>query len=79
LTRNEAHNHLKDTLAGHAKWGKLRGYHVFRHSFISALANKGVDQRIIDDIVGHQTESMRRRYRHLYPEVKASAVVGAFS
>jgi integrase len=79
LTRNEAHNNLKDTLAAHAKWGKLRGYHVFRHSFISALANKGVDQRIIDDIVGHQTESMRRRYRHLYPEVKASAVVGAFS
>jgi integrase len=78
LTRNEAHHHLKDTLAGHAKWGKLRGYHVFRHSFISALANKGVDQRIIDDIVGHQTESMRRRYRHLYPEVKANAVNSAF-
>ncbi len=78
LTRNEAHNHLKDTLAGHAKWNKLRGYHVFRHSFISALANKGVDQRIIDDIVGHQTESMRRRYRHLYPEVKSNAVNSAF-
>ena len=78
LTRNEAHNHLKGTLAGHAKWGKLRGYHVFRHSFISALANKGVDQRIIDDIVGHQTEAMRRRYRHLYPEVKTNAVNSAF-
>ncbi len=78
LTRNEAHNHLKDTLDGHEKWGKLRGYHVLRHSFISALANKGVDQRIIDDIVGHQTESMRRRYRHLYPEVKANAVNSAF-
>ena len=78
LTRNEAHHHLKNTLAGHEKWSKLRGYHVFRHSFISALANKGVDQRIIDDIVGHQTESMRRRYRHLYPEVKANAVNSAF-
>jgi hypothetical protein len=28
-------------------------------------------------IVGHQTESMRRRYRHLYPEVKANAVNSA--
>jgi site-specific recombinase XerD len=26
-----------------------------RHSFISALASKGVDQRIIDDLVGRQT------------------------
>ncbi|HZZ80781.1 MAG TPA: tyrosine-type recombinase/integrase, partial [Gemmataceae bacterium] len=78
LTRNEVHNHLKDTLAASEKWSKLRGYHVFRHSFISALANKGVDQRIIDDIVGHQTEAMRRRYRHLYPEVKANAVNSAF-
>jgi len=27
--------------------------------FISALANKGVDQRIIDELVGHQTDAMR--------------------
>jgi hypothetical protein len=30
----------------------LKGWHVFRHSFISALASKGVDQRIIEDLVG---------------------------
>ena len=31
----------------------LKGWHVFRYSFISALASKGVDQRVIDDLVGH--------------------------
>jgi integrase len=52
---------------------------VFRHSFISALASKGVDQRIIDDLVGHCTEQQRRRYRHLYPNVKEEAVLSVFA
>jgi Phage integrase family len=29
-----------------SKWKDLRGWHVFRHSYISCLACKGVDQRI---------------------------------
>ena len=37
-----------------SKWQVVRGLHVLRHSFISCLAAAGVDQRIIDDIVGHQ-------------------------
>jgi integrase len=60
------------------KWSVMKGYHVLRHSFISALANKGVDQRIIDELVGHQTEAMRRRYRHLYPQTVADAVKQVF-
>ncbi len=66
VTKDEAHDHLRRTLAG-SKWESLRGYHVLRHSFISCLAAAGVDQRIIDDFVGHQTDEQRRRYRHLYP------------
>ena len=31
LTRKEAHDHFKRTLAG-SKWSKIRGFHVFRHS-----------------------------------------------
>ena len=50
---------LKDS-----QWKDLRGWHVFRHSFISCLACQGVDQRIIDELVGHCTEQQRRRYRH---------------
>src|SRR5690348_11559765 len=34
LTRDEAGDHFKRTLAG-SKWDKLRGWHVFRHSFAS--------------------------------------------
>jgi integrase len=60
------------------KWSVLKGYHVLRHSFISALANKGIDQRIIDELVGHQTEAMRRRYRHLYPQTVADAIKQVF-
>ena len=77
VTKDEAHDHLRRTLAG-SKWQNIRGYHVLRHSFISCLAVAGVDQRIIDDFVGHQTDEQRRRYRHLYPEVKQKAIADVF-
>lgn len=52
---------------------------MFRHSFISALASRGVDQRVIDDMVGHSTDEQRRRYRHLYPDVTQQAVLSVFA
>ena len=72
VTKDEAHDHFKRTVVG-SKWASLRGYHVLRHSFISALASEGVDQRVIDEIVGHQSEEQRKRYRHLYPGVMRDA------
>jgi integrase len=77
VTKDEAHDHLKRTLAG-SKWSVLRGFHVLRHSFISCLAGAGTDQRIIDEFVGHSTEQQRRRYRHLVPDVKKHAIVSVF-
>ncbi|HJT76015.1 MAG TPA: site-specific integrase [Gemmataceae bacterium] len=77
LTRNEYHDHFKRTLAG-TKWERMRGGHVFRHSFCSNLAMKGVDQRIIDEFVGHQTEQQQKRYRHLAPNTKTQALKGVF-
>jgi len=77
ITPREAHNYFQRGLRV-SKWTVLKGWHVFRHSFISALASKGVDQRIIDDLVGHSTEEQRRRYRHLFPDVKQQAVLGVF-
>jgi integrase len=50
------------------------GFHSYRHSFASNLAAAGVDQRVIDEFMGHTTEAMRRRYRHLFPNVKRSAI-----
>ena len=58
-------------------WFKI-GYHTYRHSFASNLAAAGVDQRVIDEFMGHQTEAMRKRYRHLFPQSRRSAIA-AFS
>jgi integrase len=77
VTKDEAHDHFKRTVAD-SKWAALRGYHVLRHSFISALASEGVDQRVIDEVVGHQSEEQRKRYRHLYPTVMKEAIQRVF-
>jgi integrase len=50
------------------------GFHTYRHSFASNLAAAGVDQRIIDEFMGHTTEAMRKRYRHLFPKDRRSAM-----
>ena len=77
LDADTAHDHLKASVKG-SKWVKVRGFHVFRHSFASNLATAGVDQRIIDEWMGHQTEEMRCRYRHLLPETKKAAIAKLF-
>jgi len=77
ITPREAHNYFQRAVRT-SKWNVLKGWHVFRHSFISALASKGVDQRVIDDMVGHSTDEQRRRYRHLYPDIKQKAVRDLF-
>ena len=63
---DEASDQLEKTLR-RTQWKKIRGWHIFRHSFISNCASLSVDQRMIDSWVGHQTEEMRQRYRHLFP------------
>jgi integrase len=50
------------------------GFHTYRHSLASNLAAGGVDQRVIDEWMGHQTEAMRKRYRHLFPKTRRSAI-----
>jgi integrase len=77
LTGDEAHDHLKRTL-GDSTWSVLRGYHTLRHSFISACASKGVDQRLIQEWVGHLTAEVHKRYSHLYPSVQAEAIKSVF-
>jgi integrase len=76
LTRDEAHDHFKRTLAG-SKWEVLKGWHVLRHSFASNCAARGVDQRLIDSWLGHTTE-IRRRYLHLIPSDERQALGGVF-
>ena len=66
VSPDEATDHLEQTLSG-SRWKRIRGWHIFRHSFVSNCASQSVDQRMIDSWVGHQTDEMRRRYRHLFP------------
>ena len=61
-----------------SKWHVLRGYHAFRHSFASNLAAAGVDQRVIDELMGHTTVEMQKRYRHLFPDQRRQAVLAVF-
>jgi len=61
------------------KWEKLRGWHMFRHSFCSNCAARGIDQRMINSWVGHQTEDMVRRYRHLIPNQEHEAIQSVFA
>jgi integrase len=66
------------TAVGSSRWKVLRGYHAFRHSFASNLAAAGIDARVICDLMGHQTEEMEKRYRHLFPEQRRATVLAVF-
>ena len=78
LTRDQAHHHLRHTLEASC-WENVRGWHTFRHSFCSNCAAKGLDQRIINAWVGHQTEDMVRRYRHLIPSQQQEEIRRVFA
>jgi hypothetical protein len=45
---------------------------------VSNCAAAGVDQRLLDSWVGHTTEEMRRRYRHLIPSIEQQAIKQVF-
>jgi len=79
LTRDEAQDHFRRTIGNTEKWSPIRGWHVFRHSFCSNCAAVGIDQRIINSWVGHQTEEMVKRYRHLIPNQQQEAIAKVFA
>lgn len=77
LSKDEANHHLRRTLGG-GKWAILRGWHTLRHSFISACASRGVDQRLVEAWAGHMSKETSRRYAHLYPSTQQAALSGVF-
>jgi integrase len=79
LTDKVADGAFKRALRG-SKWEVVPGYHCLRHSFASILAMSGkFSQAVIDGYMGHQTEEMRARYRHLFPEEIEGKLNQAFS
>lgn len=74
ITKDEATDHFNRTLKDSDPWKYIPGFHTSRHSFASILASKGHDQRVIDVLMGHQTDDMRKRYRHLFPANRKRAI-----
>ncbi len=73
LNADKADHRFEAVLVG-SQWEKVRGFHVFRHSFASNATTEGIDQRMIDSWMGHQTEEMRQRYQHLSPDHQQAAI-----
>jgi len=75
---NDQASHFFEKTFSKSKWEVLHGWHLLRHSFCSNCAGAGIEQRIINDWVGHQTEEMVRRYRHLFPSRQQEAIQKVF-
>jgi site-specific recombinase XerD len=49
-------------------------FHDLRHTFASALVQKGVDLYRVQRLLGHRDGRMTQRYAHLAPETLLEAV-----
>jgi integrase len=74
FSTTDATNHFRLALRSTRWEGKVKGFHLLRHSFASNAAAAGVDPGMIDSWMGHQTEEMRNRYRHLFPKQQQTAI-----
>ncbi len=77
LTRDAANYHFNKVLKG-SKWSVLKGFHTLRHSFASICAMHGIPDSILNSWMGHVTDEMRDRYRHLFPEQSEKAMANLF-
>lgn len=77
LSAQLAHHHIRWALDG-SKWEVIRGWHAFRHSFVSNLACKGIDERVIMKLAGHLNPQTTRRYQHLFPSTVQDAMDAVF-
>jgi integrase len=48
--------------------------HDLRHTFASWLAQRGVSEKAAQDLMGHKTSSMTKRYTHLSVDALKSAI-----
>jgi site-specific recombinase XerD len=55
---------------------KKEHVHSLRHIFCSITTEKGIPAEVIQAILGHKSDSMTRRYRHLKPEFLGDMMKG---
>lgn len=77
ITVQMANHYFRWALEG-SKWKVLRGFHVFRHSLISNLAEQGVSEPVIMELVGHLNRKTTGRYLHLRPTTLTAAMLKVF-
>jgi integrase len=77
LSTKMVHRHLRRALAK-SRWSVIRGWHIFRHGFVSACASKGIDQRLIQAWCGHMSAETSARYAHHYPSTQQTALDSVF-
>jgi integrase len=77
LSPQMMHHYLRWTV-DKSNWKVIRGWHTFRHSFISNLASKGISERIIMELAGHLNPETTRRYAHLIPSTMSDAIQVVF-
>jgi integrase len=52
----------------------IRGFHSFRHSFISLLAESGTSEAVLMSLAGHSSTTVSRIYQHISDDSKREAV-----
>ena len=75
----EAERHIGDVKNAFRRAVRLSGiepitFHQLRHTFCSRLANAGIPMPVIQDLAGHASIMMTRRYTHPSEELKQKAV-----
>ncbi len=78
-TLGEPERHIGDVKNAFRRAVRLAGiasitFHQLRHTFCSRLADAGVPLPVIQDLAGHASIAMTRRYTHPSNEVKEKAV-----
>jgi integrase len=76
---NEAERHIGNVKNAFRRVVRLSGiepitFHQLRHTFCSRLANAGIPMPVIQDLAGHASIMMTRRYTHPSEELKQKAV-----
>ncbi|RYD72170.1 MAG: hypothetical protein EOP84_23620, partial [Verrucomicrobiaceae bacterium] len=65
---------LGEEKKGKGRRFRSKGFHSFRHTLISKLANADIGQDVRKLMVGHNSDKVHERYTHLAIETQERAV-----
>jgi integrase len=65
---------IQTTIERNGRKQCIRGFHSFRHSFISLLAESGTNEAVLMSLAGHSSTAVSRIYQHVSDDTKREAV-----